>query len=182
MDRETNMSDPIKLLLSQLEIKELNEAPLPWFNKSLELKTAAGVLLNVGSVFSIYLMLCGMSLELIYKAIIVVRNNRFDSVKKINIGKHHNLVNLAHFANIGLNEKNKAFLNILTHYIYWEGRYPTPNKAEDMVELEKLSKKYLFTEIPDGKGFYKVNDFLSWDNFEALWDQGKKEFWQIYDT
>jgi hypothetical protein len=169
-------------ILSKFELDELNKAPLPWFNKSSELRTAASALSNVGGAYPVYLMICGMSLELIYKAIIVVKNSRSDASEDLKIDKHHKLVDLACKASISLDDRNKGMLKILTHYIYWEGRYPTPKHAKDIEDLENLSKEYLFTKIEDDKNFYILNDFLSWDNFDELWNQAKKEFWKIYNT
>ena len=77
------------------------------------------------------------------------RKIRRREVEKKN--QHHRLQELANFVP-DLSAKDKAILRLLTHFVYWAGRYPDPgsgkeSQAEDIFTLSekhKISAKDLF--------------------------------------
>ncbi len=151
-------------------------APLWWFNKSSDFHASAGALwlsmdnsmaahyvekLNLGdgfrmsvAVWPVFMMLCGMSLELIYKAISVAKG---DQVKT-----HHKLIDLAQAAGIKIDNQAKAYLKELTEFIIWAGKYPVP----------KDNQKESF--------FRNSAQYLSWDSFNGLWVEAVDIFFQYH--
>lgn len=57
--------------------------------------------------------------------------------------RHHRLKELSKFIP-DLNDKDRAILECLTHFIYWAGKYPDPGsgREEDSVAIFELSEKY----------------------------------------
>lgn len=149
-------------------------APLWWYNKSSDLHASAGALwlsmddskstyyvekLQLGSdfkmsvaVFPVFIMLCGMSLELIYKAISVAKGEQVET--------HHILYDLAVKAGISIDEKGKDYLQDLTEYVIWEGKYPVP----------KDKQKESF--------FRQTKRVIDWDSFNELWEDAVHIFFQ----
>jgi hypothetical protein len=180
-------------LINRMEFDVLKGAPLPWYNKSADLRASAGALwycmkhkhpcsvaedLGLGSGFDmaiatypVYRMLCGMSLELLYKAIAVSQ--------KHDVKKTHDLVKLAKIAGVKVDDTSKGILEILTECIYWNGRYPVPDKDEQaMQKLNTLSREHLLTNVQNGTTkFYKPNDALNWEHFNEIWLQASRVFW-----
>ncbi|MDR9469273.1 hypothetical protein [Marinospirillum sp.] len=177
-------------LLSLYQVRK--EAPLWWFNKSSDLRASAGTLwlgmssderskeitesLHLGDGFSIpiavrpvYQMLCGMSLELIFKAVVVARGYKPNHV--------HDLPSLAERAALAYSEEERGILAVFTESIIWEGRYPVPKKEEIMDKACQLRSAHCFT--PHGKSgmFKKPNDALSWASFNSIWGRASEAFW-----
>jgi hypothetical protein len=135
-----------------------------WYNKSSDLRGSAGALwisrqkafstaivkkLHLGEGFSmgaatpsVYLMLCGMSLELLYKAILVATRQK--------VPHEHILVKLAKLAGVSVGADETALLRILTESIVWDGRYPVPKTVASFDELRKLRSKHLWESKPLG--------------------------------
>lgn len=164
------------------------KAPLWWRNLSADLRAGAAAIdscqdgdaagavvkdyeLGAGFEMSIATsgvrwMLAGMSLELMFKAVLVVREKEPPSI--------HDLRKLAQQANLTLSAEQNALLDILTHSIVWEGRYPVPKTEERMEELEDLVMKNLYTRSP--VGIHTPNHALSWEAFNAIWLVGAAAF------
>lgn len=89
------------------------------------------------------LMLVGYSLEVCLKAMIIMTHGIDEFIKIEQKHRHHRLHNLADFVP-NLNAKDKVILKLLTHFVYWAGRYPDPGskKVEDAEEIFVLSEKY----------------------------------------
>jgi hypothetical protein len=157
-----------------------------WYNKASDLRGSAGAIwsamhepnalenaehLGLGKGFSfsiagwpVYLMLCGMALELLLKTILLEQGKE----PKLT----HNLVELAKDAGLSFDEKQLGLLSILSESIYWDGRYPVPKEEKRFAQLAELRKEHLFEEVPIGTGilkFYRSNGALRWESFNELW-------------
>lgn len=157
-----------------------------WFHKASDLRGGAAVLwasmksesrevateLGLGSGFRmdvalplVYRMLCGMSLELLIKAIIVARGKEPETI--------HVLGKLATDAGIeGYTPEQRDLLQILTEAIFWDGRYPTPKKKAAWEKLSVLEKARLCDKEPIGDTGLEIltrNNALDWDSYSDLW-------------
>jgi hypothetical protein len=166
-----------------------------WFNKSSDLHTAAGALwysrdesrseimvkelgLRDGfhmdmAVTPVYYMLCGLSLELLYKAIIVAKGSEFK--------RDHKLVALATLAGIDPDHKLKGLLEMLTEFIEWYGKYPVPKRYQQLEKTSNLIHKHLYDSKQSGNLHWaEPNDALSWQSFDSLWREGSRLYWEYY--
>lgn len=89
------------------------------------------------------LMLVGYSLEICLKAMMIIKKGitAYNDEEKKN--RHHKLNKLANFIP-DLSEKDMAILELLTHYVYWAGRYPDPGYGQEKKaeEIFILAEKY----------------------------------------
>jgi hypothetical protein len=141
-----------------------------WHNKSHDLLVSAQTLwvamqenrnLEVNCCAT-YKMLLGMSFELVLKAHCVGRKTDFS--------KNHKLVDLASNVGISITDEEKSILNILTEYIIWDGRYPTPKQPQHLRDHWK-NQNDLFTEkvqLGSLKGG-KSNGKLDFENLRPIW-------------
>lgn len=159
---------------------------MAWYNKASDLRGAAGLVwagmedeqssivatkLGLGAGFSfqvacwpVYLMLCGLALELLLKTIIVADGREPAEV--------HRLVDLWRDAKLKANNKQRGLLELLTESIYWAGRYPVPTKEADFARFVDLNEKHLWDPVPLGTSGLQArrpNDNLRWDSFNELW-------------
>jgi len=162
-----------------------------WFNRSSDLKgTAAALWIAAGdksfctnvvqkcgfaSGFSIpmvvsepFLMICGMSLELFFKAVAMEKG------VAINMS-HHDLRKHAKIAELKYSTQDSELLEILSHYVSWAGRYPTPKSDSEYDRLQKLHHKRFSQPSPAGFGRVPVNP-LEWEDFSRLWNVAYVEF------
>ncbi len=157
-----------------------------WHNKASDLRASAGVLwvsmhgtdelfvaeklgFPPGFSFSIacgpvYYMLCGMSLELLLKAVIVDRG--------IEPKATHDLVELSQAVSINLTQTQIGLFRILSEAIIWEGRYPVPKQERYLQNLYELHREHLWDPVPEIMGIklLRPNNKLSWESFNDLWD------------
>ena len=100
---------------------------------------------------AVALMLVGYSLEVCLKAMILLKDG-VDAYSEAEGGyQHHDLAKLAGFIDY-LDNKDLAILEMLTHFVYWAGRYPDPGrkyigKHERIFELSEqheISARDLF--------------------------------------
>ncbi len=97
------------------------------------------------------LMLVGYSLEICLKAMLILQKGVEVYIAEESKYKHHRLEKLSDFVP-GLNEKDKAILQILTHFVMWAGRYPDPGSGReadaegifDVSEKHRISAADLF--------------------------------------
>ncbi|MCV2350660.1 hypothetical protein [Paucibacter sp. Y2R2-4] len=89
------------------------------------------------------LMLVGYSLEICLKGMAIVQKGIDGYSSEERKYKHHRLEDLASFVP-GLSEKDKAILQILTHFVSWAGRYPDPGSGRESnsMEIFSLSEKH----------------------------------------
>ena len=100
---------------------------------------------------AVALMLIGYSLEICLKAMIIMRRGIEAYTASEKDYRHHELAELADFIP-GLDETDQATLKVLTHFVYWAGRYPDPgtrhhSKVEEVFSLSEkheISAKQLF--------------------------------------
>lgn len=169
-------------------------APLWWLNKSSDLRASAGALwlsmdekqsdffmgklgLSEGfsisvAVWPVYMMLCGMSLELLFKAISVTKG---DTVQT-----NHNLIDLAKAAGVKTDEKTKAILQLLTESVIWEGKYPVPKdrQKKSFYTANNLYNEVMYTKDQfHGFEIQKPTHALHWESFNELWLKANKIFW-----
>lgn len=164
-----------------------------WFDKSSDLHAAAAALwcsrneslsqtvveeCRLGDSFDmeaavtpVYYMLCGLSLELIYKAIMVAKGQEFKP--------NHKLVRLAEGAGIILNKELSGLLELLTESIEWDGKYPVPTEKnrQNMEKMHDLIHAYLYDRE---QWWLKPNNALSWTAFDSLWQEGSRTYWKFH--
>lgn len=103
-----------------------------WYNKSQDLLISARTVwkamqsektleINCGET---YKMLMGMSFELLFKAHCIRSGINFKST--------HDLVSLAKTASLSTSTDENKILKVLSEYVIWDGRYPTPKKPEHL--------------------------------------------------
>lgn len=111
----------------------------------------------------VYLMLCGMALELLLKAVLVARG--------VEPASTHDLVRLCGDARLALTNKQAALLTILSEAIVWEGRYPVPKQEHRFQQFSDITWEHLFDPVPSTSQLKirRPNDNLSWSSFNALW-------------
>lgn len=112
----------------------------------------------------VFRIICGMSLELLYKALIVSHGEQ--------VAYKHELLELAHAAGVEVGPGDEPLLQILSEAIKWDGRYPVPKKRATLEELYELEREHL-VDWRQGAGKFVVgraNHALSWDGFNRLWN------------
>lgn len=134
----------------QFELRQ--ETPGYWHNKSHDLLVSARTLWKAMqsekeleiNCWATYKMLMGMSFELIFKAHCIGSGTEFNFT--------HNLDDLVRTAGLPASKDEEKILKVLSEYVIWDGRYPTPKKSEhlkghwknqadlldDKLDLEKL--------------------------------------------
>jgi len=166
--------------------------PNHWRNRAADLKASAGALwhamgsqaeviaLELGyypgysmkvACRPVYHMLCGLSLELIMKAVLVQRATEQKQVEIHFLHKLHQLLGLK------LDSERKQLLDFYEASVVWAGRYPTPRNPTD----EKLLSHYdlvgrvLTKPLPMGTSsaveFRVATDTTHWKQFSELWDE-----------
>lgn len=141
-----------------------------WHNKSANLLTTAHVLWKAMEddnslsldCWSTYKMLMGMSFELLFKSICIQKNLTF---------KHtHNLVSLSKSAGINLSKDEASVLSVLTEYIYWDGKYPTPKDKDALEKHWKNENKVTNHETKMGNlTIQEQNGKLDFDQLIKIW-------------
>lgn len=157
-----------------------------WYNKASDLRGAAGLVwagmeddqpsttatklgLGVGFSFQVacwpvYLMLCGLALELLLKATIVAQGREPH--------EHHRLADLWGDSGLTATRKQRGLLEILTESIYWAGRYPVPKDVADFDRLAELHDQHMWDLASTGTGGLLIrrrNSNLTWPSFNQLW-------------
>ncbi len=95
---------------------------------------------------AVALMLIGLSLEISLKAMLILSQGVEEFSKNEHKYRHHRLHELSEFVP-DLNEKDKAILECLTHFIYWAGKYPDPGsgREQDAESIFKISERHKIT-------------------------------------
>jgi hypothetical protein len=163
-----------------------------WYNKSSDLRGSSAALwasmdeprstsiveeLGLGQGFSIrvaafpvWLMISGMALELLYKAIIIAKRHEPASI--------HDLPRLAEQAQVPMTEKEIGLLRILSESIVWAGRYPVPKKERQMKTFHGLIDRHLYEKVPNSKTFRRPNRALNWKSFNDMWGKASTVYWE----
>ncbi len=89
------------------------------------------------------LMLVGYSLEVCLKAMTLIECGIEEYCSREKKLKHHRLDELAGFIP-DLTKKERVILKLLTHFVYWAGRYPDPGsgREDDPESIFLLSEKH----------------------------------------
>ena len=155
-------------------------SPLWWQGHAEALRTSAGVLwayrsgelgqlsdhyergYGAGFTKPVYLMLCGMSLEMLFKGVLAARRQKIPNT--------HRLLDLAHKVRMVTQPSTQTYLEVLTHSIIWSGRYPVPNTAQDWLEEGNLKAKMA------GNGTFaeqirRSEATTGWTAFDQVWMQ-----------
>lgn len=174
----------IKFYMSNFQ--EKNEISQYWINRAFDLKWSAwviwlGIKNNIEltelwfqkwfdtriSCFNSFVMLFWLSLELLLKGIIV-RNWWIPP-------SSHKLKNLSEIAKIDYDKSDIELLNLLSEWIVWYGKYPTPTKEDEYNKFREISKEYFWEK----KGIFFIKKRqLGWSECEYLW---KKAFSSLLD-
>lgn len=164
----------------QFELRQ--ETPAYWHNKSHDLFVSARTLwmamqndknLEV-NCWSTYKMLMGMSLELLFKAHCVGAG--------ISFGATHDLVSLAKTANFTTSKDENGIFNVLSEYIIWDGRYPTPKKFQHLESHWKNQNKVLNDNKKLGNLTVQVsNNKLDFENLLPVWRKYSDLFMDRYN-
>lgn len=95
---------------------------------------------------AVALMLVGYSLEVCLKAMILIRVGVVNFTHQEKDHFHHRLEELAEFIP-ELNDKDKAILRGLSHYVVWAGRYPDPGtkRLTNAADVFEISERYQIT-------------------------------------
>jgi hypothetical protein len=168
-----------------------NENAAYWHNKSTHLIRASKILWkawvngNEGLLDSgdTYLMLMGMSFELMFKAFVVAVGKKVITI--------HDLGELAKNAGFTLENKEKEIFTILSGYIIWEGRYPVPKNNKKLSGAEGIKSQWesFIPEWSDGQNFLneepaipsKLNrNDLDYDKLLLLWQKFNNDYVNKY--
>jgi hypothetical protein len=89
------------------------------------------------------LMLVGYSLEVCLKAMLIMTKGIDAYTSEEKYHRHHRLEKLSEFVP-GLNDKDRAILQALTHFVMWAGRYPDPGsgREDDVEEIFTLAENH----------------------------------------
>lgn len=137
-----------------------------WHSKSEDFLYSASILwdnLEKGGSWDVYKMLMGLAFELLFKAICVQKETKFDY--------GHDLRKLAEFAQVELSEEEKDILDILTEYIIWDAKYPVPKKPSKLQKHWQKQHKCLndvYSEA-DNLALATYNHKLDWGYLHPFW-------------
>lgn len=180
---------------SEEDFEHLSKESAYWLNKAIALRASAGAIwyctecestdvvvstlsgdpplnFSTGS-WQVYRMLCGMSIELLYKAIIVQN--------KETVPKTHDLLELAYKAgDTMLSVKEQGILDLLTDCIVWEGRYPVPKHHSAIERFVYLHYENLFRKVRTGQNSMVLEPIepnpLDWQQYNRLWEHAHALF------
>ncbi len=142
---------------------------------------------------SVFAFICGTSLELNLKACLVEKLFQdqivkiFDKTGKKKVSEDevflelekefftHNLCDLAGKIDLDLSCKEKNFLKLLTHEIYWQARYPIPKDIKILEEYSTFVDDVIFepkrqahtTGLRARK--FDSEMIINWENYEKIW-------------
>jgi hypothetical protein len=119
-------------------------------------------------------MLCGLSLELLFKALIIEDNHKPPTV--------HKLRDLSSKAHLTMSTEDLELLDLLTAHIYWAGKYPIPLGGEPEWDrhVEQMNSA-LTSRVPNiSIPLFQRNERLSWDDYTRVWKIGHTRYWDLY--
>jgi hypothetical protein len=167
-----------------------------WFNRANDLRGAAGAVwfamqnegdqihdllgLEGGYCFSVacpsvFRMLCGLALELLYKALIL-------EVSKKNPPTHHKLKKLSSLAQLTLDADDLELIDLLTDHVVWAGKYPVPKGGETEWDQHVARMNTALTEpVPNMSiRLIRRNERLDWRDYTRIWNIGSSRYWELY--
>lgn len=159
----------------QFEIK--NKTPDCWHNKSRDLLASARILWDAiqskkeleVSCWKSCKMLMGMSFELLFKAHCIGKDIDFDAT--------HDLVSLARAANLTTSKDENEVLKVLSEYVVWDGRYPTPRKFQYLENHWKNQSKVQNNKVKaENLTMMVQNDKLNFEKLMPIWRKFSDSF------
>ena len=184
--------DEPELWLNLPNLVDERNHPNHWFNRASDLHAAAGAIwyamgsksvevskdLNFPPGFSmsvacwpVYHMLCGLALEVIMKAVLVLRKT---PPKKY---EQHGLNILTNLLELKPSADEEKLLDFYNASLVWAGRYPTPKRATDnkLKEYWGLASDVLTSPCtgpsPYGISIRRGNNSTDWSEFTSLWQR-----------
>lgn len=150
------------------QFEQRQEIPSYWHSKSHDLLVSARTLWKAMqskkeleiNCWATYKMLMGMSFELLFKAHCIGSGTEFRSI--------HDLVALANTASLYTSKDENKTLKVLSEYIIWDGRYPTPKNPEHLKEHWKNQASLL-------------DDTLDLEKLMPLWRRFSDSFMEQYN-
>ena len=165
----------------------MNKCAAYWHNKSCHLNQSSKILWNAwgnGDLIDsgdTYLMLMGLSFELLFKAFYIANEKTPPT--------HHRLDSLTNECSCAFANKDNIILKILSGYIIWEGRYPTPKDKKNkttgentaFVPIKEQRKSFdntlVFSDQLLGKSNSKLSrSDLDYDVLLKLWQKINTEY------
>lgn len=139
------------------------------FLDSLELKGDYSV--SIGCEHP-YLMLMGLSFEVILKAICIETDSEFLQVR-------HDLQELAKSAGVQLSKKEATQLRLLSDFVLWEGRYPVAKKPSQTMQHWKSTRKELWKKekVLGFEGIVRT-DIFEHETLKSLWLKLQAHYWK----
>lgn len=139
------------------------------FLESLGLKGDYSV--NIGCEHP-YLMLMGLSFEVILKAICLEKNEEFLQSK-------HDLQEVAKSAGVQMSKKETTQLRLLSDFVLWEGRYPVAKKHFQTAQHWNSTRKELWkTENILGFEVTGRTDIFEHAALKSLWLKFQAYYWE----
>lgn len=115
----------------------------------------------------VYMMLSGLSLEVIMKAVLVQRGVPESSYAR------HGFDNLLQLLKVSADAKERTLLRLYDSTLVWAARYPTPKAAtaQKILDYSSLASDVLTSPMPEIKGIElrTANGAADWKNFNTLW-------------
>lgn len=120
----------------------------------------------------VYHMLCGLSIEVISKAVLAQRQQRIPEI--------HDLVRLVPLTGVNPSAEETAMLKFYTASIVWAGRYPVPKNCIDE-RLEQFYEEAGDVLRKPGPKMGSIQLFVrsgstDWEQFHSLWNKIADEF------
>lgn len=122
----------------------------------------------------VFFMLCGLSLELLYKALIVEDGKKPPAI--------HDLRELSTRAHINFTVEDLRLIDLLTDHILWAGKYPVPKGGEPEWDRHVEQMNSALTSPVCGISIPVVrrNECLSWDDYTRIWNISSVRYWERY--
>lgn len=177
-------------LANRPSLTEDRSHPNHWRNRAADLKASAGAVWHsMGSqdsfiaeelgyapgyrmgvaCWSVYHMLCGLSLEVIIKAVLIRRGTPPQKIET------HSFMKLHDFLGVEMDDERKRLMAFYEAALVWSGRYPTPRNASDdkLLRYYELADEVLMTPLPMGEKstiqFKVASGSTDWQHYSALW-------------
>lgn len=176
------------------EFDRRKATPQYWYNKASDLRASAGAVwygmqgqhkarvaaelgfepgFDMGvATHAVFPMLCGLALELLFKAVCVKEGKAFANT--------HDLLTLAGGAGVLVPAELVPFVKIFTESIVWGGKYPVPTdkRRHALDELSEIRKDALWDDTGLGRTMpiYRSNGKLNWETFNAVWSLGDERY------
>ncbi len=156
-----------------------------WHNKACDLWSSAKILWDAMendsqariTSHSTYLMLMGMSFEVLFKAHCVAQGIEDERLKNT-----HELAEIARIAGFKLSKEDNKVLGVLSAFIVWDGRYPIPKKPAQLDQHSKNIESVAYDKEKLGSlDILKQNDTFTFDNLHKLWRRYSDRYMSEYN-